>query len=234
MPTGLNGMPVLPQDDPALVWVTIPGTGARVRVHRAFAPIAAYVGARWDREVERIVPGECWGYAYRPSAAASGRWSSHATGYALDLNSNHAGAMLWGDPVLKATPTQLRAMAQIKASTGLLWGGPAQFGGDYAQPRYWDPMHWDIPRGVDGAVWCAALTARLTLTPPAPTPAPDQNEDTMIVIQYGRSAWRLLTGDRLVGISADAAAAFGKAGVRVVALPTEDVDTLARELRAEV
>lgn len=180
MPVGLNGQPVLSGwEDPRLVTITVPGTTTRLVVHRGWTQrVAAYVAWRWHTEVELLIKSECYGFDYRPARAGGGAWSSHSTGYAWDLNSGHAGAQLWGASRLKATDQQLRAMARIKEDTGLLWGGPASFGGDYHQPRYWDPMHWDLPKGLeDPEGWLKSMCIRLkigadgrpTTTPPTPT-----------------------------------------------------------------
>lgn len=220
MPVGLNGQPVLSGwGDPALVTVPVPTTRARLIVRRGwFQRVAAYVAYRWHTEVEPLYPSECYGFDYRPARAGGGAWSSHSTGYAIDLNSGHAGAQLWGDARLKATDAQLEAMARIKADTGLLWGGPVDFGGDYRQPRNWDPMHYDLPRGLDDPeAWLRSMCARLgigpdgrpTSTPPAP-PAPTPSKPTAVVSLSGvqRNQWKdvrqvqaalnRVTGSRLV------------------------------------
>lgn len=187
MAVGLNGQPVLSGwDDPALTTISVVGSKVRLTVHKGwFQRVAAYVAWRWNREVEPLKAGECWGFDYRPARAAGGAWSSHSTGYCIDLNSNGAGSQLWGDRRLKATAAQMRAMSRIKKDTGLLWGGPRWAGGDYGPSKYaqgaWvdapganyvDPMHWDLPKGVDAEAWCKALCERLRIGPDGrPQPA---------------------------------------------------------------
>ena len=206
MPTGLNGQPVLSGwNDPALVTVAVPGSKVRLTVHKGwFQRVAAYVAWRWHNEVEPLKAGQCWGFDYRPARAAGGAWSSHSTGYAIDLNSNGAGSQLWGDTSLKATPAQLRAMAAIKKDTGLLWGGPATYGGDYSKPSNWDPMHWDLPKGVDAEAWCKSLVQRLRLgadgrpvsaivvTPPPAERGPQWYSDFLTAQGMSGSAHRIV------------------------------------------
>ena len=132
--------------------------------------------------MQPLIPGECAGYNLR--LTSSGQVSSHASGFTIDLNWGHAGRPLWGDDKLPASSAQLRAMYRIKKNTGCLWGGPSSYGGNYTQPKNWDPMHWDIPPGVDAVKWCRAVIRRLALradgsqipvkpsTPPAPKPTP--------------------------------------------------------------
>ena len=186
MPTGLNGQPVLTGgwSDPRLVTVPISGTSVSLTIRKGwYQRVAAYVARRWHLEVEPLAKGQCWGYDYRPARAGGGAWSSHSTGYAIDLNSDSAGAQLWGDARLKASHAQMRAMADIKNDTGLLWGGPRWAGGDYgpsdfadgalinhAKARYVDPMHWDLPPGLpDAEAWLKAMCQRLRIKPDGTT-----------------------------------------------------------------
>lgn len=55
----------------------------------------------------------------------------------------------------------------------------------------------------------------------------------MLVVKYGSSRWRLITGDRIVGISAAAAKNMMAAGVPWCALPNADVESLEAALVAE-
>lgn len=179
MPTGLNGQPVLSGwSDPALTTIKVPGSKIKLTVHKGwYQRVAAYVAWRWHQEVEPLKAGQCWGFDYRVGRASSG-WSSHSTGYCIDLNSNGAGSQLWGDRKLKATAAQMRAMAAIKKDTGLLWGGPRWAGGDYGpsnfangawvdhpKAKFVDPMHWDLPHGVNAEQWCKDLCLRLNIGP---------------------------------------------------------------------
>lgn len=69
----------------------------------------------------------------------------------------------------------------------------------------------------------------------APTPAlllPRKVPD-MFVTHFGASLFRLVTGDRIVSISKEAALALKAAGIPLVALPNADVEQLQRALTAE-
>lgn len=162
MPT-LNGQPIILAGDPRLVDVKV--AGVTVRVHNLAAPLTAYVMRRWHTYVEPLRPGQCWGWSPERTGRASDYISSHCTGFAWDLNSQGAGSQLWGRDTLPATRKQLEAMSAIKKDTGLLWGGPASYGGDYKKPSNWDPMHWDIPPGVNASAWLSATIRRLNLRP---------------------------------------------------------------------
>lgn len=231
---GINGQPVLSDGSSSLVWIDLPN-GVRVKVHRGFADVAAYIAQRWHREVEPLKAGQCWGYSYRPANAGGGAWSSHSTGWALDLNSNGAGSMLWGASTLKATDAQLAAMNRIQDDLGMVWGGPTYAGGDYSKPQNWDPMHWDIPKNLrDPAAWCRDALAK---APPIggtvpPTHPNDPAEDTMaagpIILRKGSSVYYLLSGNELCPISAEAVANLQKqAGVPMAAIPNADWPALS-------
>lgn len=136
--------------DPRLVRQAVDGTGWTLLAHRDYAPILASVAAAWHREVAplRLDPLECWSYAYRPPRAGSGT-SDHA-GYAIDLNSAHEGAQgAWGG-MATMNAQQLRACKAIadRYRPVVYWGGSTTWGGQYTQPRYWDPMHWYIRPGA--------------------------------------------------------------------------------------
>lgn len=225
MPVGLNGQPVLSGwDDPLLVTVPVAGTSARLTVRRGwYQRVAAHVAWRWSREVEPLVRAECYGFDYRPARAGGGAWSSHSTGYAIDLNSNHAGAQLWGDSKLKATDAQLRAMARIKQDTGLLWGGPRWAGGDYGPSDYdngqWvhadkaqfvDPMHWDLPKGLDDPeTWLRTMCERLRIAPDGTTLGPSTDLPLVSLTRLNRHQYREV---RLVKI---ALSALGYRGILI-------------------
>lgn len=69
---------------------------------------------------------------------------------------------------------------------------------------------------------------------PQPEPVPSPSEvPTMIVLRNGLSKYRLVTGDRIVGISAEFAASLKAAGVPEATVPTADLDTLTKNLVAE-
>lgn len=79
----------------------------------------------------------------------------------------------------------------------------------------------------------ADVAAAMTPRPPTPPP-PKESEIDMVVLKYGGSKYRLITGDRLVGISADFAAALVAAGIPgPVGIGTEDYNNLAAALVAE-
>lgn len=69
--------------------------------------------------------------------------------------------------------------------------------------------------------------------PPEPVPTPSE-VPTMIVLRNGLSRYRLVTGDRIVGISAEFAASLKAAGVPEATVPTADLDALTKNLTAEV
>lgn len=69
-------------------------------------------------------------------------------------------------------------------------------------------------------------------TAPSPFLLPRKAPD-MFVTRFGSSAFRLVTGDRIVGISEEAALILKDAGIPFVALPNDDVRQLELALSAE-
>jgi hypothetical protein len=65
--------------------------------------------------------------------------------------------------------------------------------------------------------------------PAAPFLLPRKAPD-MFVTHFGASLFRLVTGDRIVSISKDAAMALKAAGIPLVALPNADVEQLQHDL----
>lgn len=87
--------------------------------------------------------------------------------------------------------------------------------------------HWD----VGGFRW-SRLAAKLT-APVPPTPTPRKRIPDMYVTKFGRSAYRLITGDRIVSISKDAYETFVRAGLPHETLDNADIEALQTQLKYE-
>lgn len=148
MPLSINGWSVQLPTSSRLATGTVYGTTARLRTREELLPLFLSIAYDYHREVARLRPAECGGYAYRQANAADA-WSDHASGTAIDLNWNHEGAMGPTGGMATMTDAQIAACARIKQRYEVvIWGGDKARGGDYSQPRYWDPMHYAIRRGV--------------------------------------------------------------------------------------
>lgn len=148
--TSQNGWPAgqssaLPLTGLAVGAATFPAGVRRGDVHT----VLAYVAGRFDREVEKLVKGWCWGHAYRPIRGAT-TLSNHASGTAIDLNApNH--------PLGKAgtfTAAQRTRIHAILADCG----GVVRWGGDYSGRK--DEMHLEI-NVRPGDARLAALAKRI-------------------------------------------------------------------------
>lgn len=134
MSTSQNGWPAgrsLP-----LVNTALPGTGVTTpggRRRGSADTVLSHVGSWFHREVERLVPGTCWGYAYREVRGGSSL-SNHASGTAIDLNAPQHPLGRSGT----FTP------AQVTKIRGKLYdlGGSVRWGGDYRTRK--DEMHFEI------------------------------------------------------------------------------------------
>lgn len=111
-------------DRSVIVTMTVPGTTVRLPVRKgACGDLLVWAAARWHCEVEPLVDGTCWGYAYREIRGSSTDLSNHASGTAIDLNApKHP---LGTDPSSNFTAAQIAAVNRIVAdvSPALRWGG---------------------------------------------------------------------------------------------------------------
>ncbi|MEW1951889.1 peptidoglycan-binding protein [Terrabacter sp. NPDC080008] len=111
--------------------------------------VLGYVGRRFDREVEALVKGWCWGHSYR-AISGSTSLSNHSSGTAIDLNAPR-------HPLGKAgtfTATQRSHIRSILDACD----GVVRWGGDYSGRK--DEMHFEI-NVRPGDARLAALAARL-------------------------------------------------------------------------
>jgi hypothetical protein len=77
----------------------------------------------------------------------------------MDLNSGHEGAQGLLGGMSTMSKAQVKACAALKVKYRVvLWGGDKARGGDYAQPKNWDPMHYALKPGV------SMLAVRQTIT----------------------------------------------------------------------
>lgn len=165
MPRSINGWPVIEsRKDVLLRSDLIPGTRITLTVERSVWPLLAALAVDYGDTVADLRTGECFGWAYR-TARQSAAWSDHASGTAVDLNSAHEGKPGPAGGMSTMSPTQVKECARLKRLYRvLIWGGDAARGGDYHDPRSWDPMHFAIRPGTSRADIRATLE-RLHITP---------------------------------------------------------------------
>lgn len=137
MVTSQNGYPAS-ADRSSIHTVTVPGTDVRIPVRVGPAgDLLIWAAARWHREVEPLVPGTCWGWAYRAVRGATDL-SNHASGTAIDLNAPQHP--LGTAPTANFNAAEIAAVRRIIADAQ----GCLQWGGDYAGRK--DPMHIEVIR----------------------------------------------------------------------------------------
>lgn len=138
----LNGWLVPPHK---LKTFDIPGTTRRATLDSDAGRILVALAADYHETVRDIDDGRVdeGGFAMRDARLATGRWSNHASGTAIDLNWSEEGAMNsgWGARFFAKAKTRL-AVAKIKAR----YGKVVQWGGDWRSVQDW--MHWEIKPGV--------------------------------------------------------------------------------------
>jgi hypothetical protein len=141
----INGWEVImSQTDKRLAVGVVPGTNVKLRMHKDVLPLFLALAADFHREVAALRNGECGAYAFRKARQADS-YSDHSSGTAVDLNWGHEGAMGPNGGMKKMSQAQIEACANIKKRYKIVvWGGDAAKGGDYHDPKSWDPMHYAL------------------------------------------------------------------------------------------
>jgi len=143
MATSLNGWPVLVPTSKLLRTDTVPLTTRKIRMRKDILPLflaLAFDYHDWIRPIDKGSFDDA-GYVYRKSRAIN-LWSNHASGTALDINWAKEGAQVAANRRFWAKPENIAAIKRIKRVYKVItWGG------DWS-PKYWDPMHFEITRGV--------------------------------------------------------------------------------------
>jgi hypothetical protein len=109
----------------------VPGTEIILAVRADVAPLLIGFAEEFNKKVEPLHKGWCWGYAYRPVRGSSNP-SFHGAGIAIDLNApTH--------PLKKVgtfNSKQVAVINALAAKYGLRWGG------NYAGRK--DEMHFEL------------------------------------------------------------------------------------------
>lgn len=143
---------------------TVPGTDVKIPVRSGPAgDLLIWAAARWHREIEPLVPGTCWGWAYRP-IRGGGALSNHASGTAIDLNAPQHP--LGTAPSANFTPAQIGTIRRLVADSK----GCLRWGGDYTGRK--DGMHLEVIKSESDCVAALRAVTRPTLPPPAPPATP--------------------------------------------------------------
>lgn len=178
MPYSINRAPVIDKYDSRLKTGTVPGTDIRLTTAAWCLPLFLAIAAEWHRTVAPLRKGECGGWNFRLANAGAGAWSDHSSGTAIDLNWGHEGAQGPYGGMKTMTAKQIAAAAAIKKKFEVvIWGGDKARGGDYVQPKNWDPMHYALKPGTTAADVTAVMKklgirSDGTIAPPKPTLAP--------------------------------------------------------------
>ena len=109
--------------------VTFPAGVRSGQVHT----ILGYVAGRFDREVEALVRGWCWGHSYRPISGST-TLSNHSSGTAIDCN---APRHPLGRSGTFSAAQRTRIHAIVASCNGVV-----RWGGDYSGRT--DEMHFEI------------------------------------------------------------------------------------------
>lgn len=149
MATSINGWPVIKMWTSDLATGVVPGTDVHLSVCKPVLPLFLAIAAEYNKTVAPLRKNECGGWNPRKARASKLAWSDHSSGTAIDLNWNHEGAMGAHGGMSTMSPEQIAACVAIKNKFSvIMWGGDKARGGDYVQPKNWDPMHFALKPGT--------------------------------------------------------------------------------------
>lgn len=140
MATSQNGWTVIPDSpagralldsDPLIRNVTIPNGMRKGDV----AVVFRWLAREYDRRVERLTAGECWGWFVKKIEGGVS-YSNHASGTAVDFNAPD-NPMGTGTTPKSMTTEQIAECHALEAESGYV----LRWGGDFSRN---DPMHWEI------------------------------------------------------------------------------------------
>ena len=159
MVVSIRGYSVLDPTSSQLKSGKVPGTNITLRMRADVLPLFLALARDYHDTVAPLRYGECGAYNYRP-AMGGGGWSDHAAGVAVDLNWGHEGAAGLLGGMSTMSKAQVTACAALKEKYRVvIWGGDAARGGDYSQPKNWDPMHYALKPGTSMASVRAVIAA---------------------------------------------------------------------------
>lgn len=160
----VNGFDAVDYGSPKLAVYEVPGSDVRLSLRKETAPLQLAALRDWNKEVEPLRPGACWGHAYRPVRGAAASTSFHAPGIATDQDSDRHP--LGSNPASNFTPAQIAAIHKILARYTYKGVRLFRWGGDYTGRK--DGMHLEII--AQRALVLEAV--RALQTPPPKKPAP--------------------------------------------------------------
>ena len=149
-----------------------------------------WLAAQYDRRVERLKAGQCWGWFVKP-IEGSRTVSNHASGTAVDFNAP--------DNPMGVPTSRSMSAAQIAACRAIVResDGVFRWGGDYAGRP--DPMHWeivgtraDVARLVKKIKGESSVTAPNAAQNATATWQADINPDPNVGSTAGGAVWTIL------------------------------------------
>lgn len=217
-----------PGNAPSLGWV----------LHDQFAPIRAchFLVAR-DGTVHVIYAHKC----YHAGKGGPGSWGDgpdvpldSMNGYAYGIEIESKGTSTQAALGNGYTAAQRTAAAHLSAALLDMMGRST---GCAINHRTWAP-HRKNDTLLPDSYWQGLIADVRAghVTPPAPTPAPDpqpMEDDDVLLLINGKSKYRMVTGDRIVGVSKPFADALQDAGHKLVPVPTDDLAALEATLIGE-
>ena len=223
-----NGWPVVGRDAcdraPLIRDITVPNGVLRGHV----AIVFRWLATEYDRRVERLVAGHCWGWLVKDIEGSS-VVSNHASATAVDFNAP-ANPMGSGTTRKSMTQRQIDTCHQLEQESG----GVLRWGGDFTRN---DPMHWEI---VGTPAEVAAFARKITT--PVETRVTQQITGQVPLLRQGDDD-AALTGYNLIGriqaiVGAERDGVWGPLTTRAIAAwvkrPEKDCRSLSEQLYRDI
>ncbi len=153
--------------NPSVAGVTFPGgvKGGDVET------VLMYVADRFNREVEPLHDGWCWGHAFRPIVGST-VYSNHASATAIDCNAP-------AHPQHKRGTFSASQVTKIRAIVGAC-DGVVRWGGDFNGTSV-DEMHFEIVGNPTAVAHVAAKLRAASAPKPAPTDLPHYTNGSRVL-----------------------------------------------------
>jgi hypothetical protein len=188
------------------------------------AVIFRWLAEQYDRRVERLIPGWCWGWFVKV-IEGSEVISNHASGTAVDFNAP-ANPMGTGTTKRSLTAEQIDECHAIEEESG----GVLRWGGDFSRN---DPMHWEIVKSpAEAKIFAAKIKREQADMADSDWRKDDINPDPNVSTSAGGAAWTVLNRTSVLNTLPGQIAGLQRSLAEAVADDADDMDALSATLIA--
>lgn len=186
------------------------------------AVVFRWLAEQYDRRVERLIPGWCWGWFVKV-IEGSDVVSNHASGTAVDFNAP-ANPMGTGTTKRSLTAEQIDECHKIEQESG----GVLRWGGDFSRN---DPMHWEIVKSpAEAKIFAAKIKREQENMTDSDWRKSDINPDPDVATTAGGAAWMVLNRTAALNTLPGQIAGLQRSLSEAVEDADDDMDALSATL----